>query len=131
MCFVSFMFKLQLFTKQFPIKILSCISIIAPLLSPDWKRDGVLLRYVNHLWNVSILFFSVSEQGFFLVVRTNRKSVLRKDSIYDYRIIYFVMQSGYFSKKKYQPEVDSFFSGTWAIIKHEIIMNNDKMLQNK
>lgn len=99
LCFVYFRFKLQLFTKQLPIKFLQCISMFASLLSLDCKRDSILLRYANHLWILSI-FFSVSEHGFFLFVRTDRKRVLRIDSIYDYRIIYIFYAVRIFCKIK-------------------------------
>lgn len=99
LCFVYFRFKLQLFTKQLPIKFLQCISMFASLLSLDCKRDSILLRYANHLWILSI-FFSVSEHGFFLFVRTDRKRVLRIDSIYDYRIIYVFYAVRIFCKIK-------------------------------
>lgn len=96
LCFVSFRFKLQLFTKQLPIKFFQCISMFASLLSLDWKRDSILLRYANHL----SIFFSVSEHAFFLFVRTDRKRVLRIDSIYDYRIIYIFYAVRIFCKIK-------------------------------
>lgn len=99
LCFVYFRFKLQLFTKQLPIKFFQCISMFASLLSLDWKRDSILLRYANHLWILSI-FFSVSEHGFFLFVRTDRKRVLRIDSIDDYRIIYIFYAVRIFCKIK-------------------------------
>lgn len=110
LCFVYFRFKLQLFTKQLPIKFFQCISMFASLLSLDWKRDSILLRYANHLWILSI-FFSVSEHGFFLFVRTDSKkgSANRLDRWLS-NYIYFLCSQDIL--QNYQSPVDSFFSET-------------------
>lgn len=124
LCFVYFRFKLQLFTKQLPIKFFQCISMFASLLSLDWKRDSILLRYANHLWILSI-FYSVSEHGFFLFVRTDRKRVLRIDSIDDYRIIYIFYAVRIFCK------IISHRLIRFSQKHKQLLMHNDKMLPNK